>query len=126
MSDHSILIVEDSEVEHYLYEMILRNVMPDVIVRKAYDGEEALEVLRSLNTPPTLILLDLNMPRMDGLEFLDVYSNADDLQTTTVFVLTSSDNPDDKTRATAHSCVQGYLLKPFTPEDAIKLKHYMV
>jgi CheY-like chemotaxis protein len=81
----------------------------------AHDGIEALEILRGTNgrtrlSHPFLILLDLNMPRMNGIEFLQVIRKDDELKKSIVFVLTTSGA--DKDKAAAYTLgVAGYILK---------------
>ena len=86
----------------------------------AGNGLEALDMLRSQNGQPPkvpenrrLILLDLNMPKMNGLEFLHELRNDQDLKKTPVIVLTTSD--EDKDQIEAYNLnVAGYILKPVT------------
>jgi len=59
-------------------------------VLQAYDGQEALEVLKDLDTQPDVIFLDINMPRMNGHEFLEEYSKWDKCSVV-IIMLTSSD-----------------------------------
>ena len=84
----------------------------------AGDGIEALETLRAGQVPEErrLILLDLNMPRMNGLEFLRELRNDPELKAASVVVLTTSD--DDRDRVEAYNLnVAGYILKPVTFEN---------
>ncbi len=83
----SILIVEDERSLNEAYQMILQKSGYDVHV--AYDGEEALEVAAKCN--PTLILLDLRMPRMDGIEFLRKYNLLDEHPKVRVIVFSNYD-----------------------------------
>ncbi|HSW66327.1 MAG TPA: response regulator [Bacillota bacterium] len=83
----SILIVEDERSLNEAYQMILQKSGYDVHV--AYDGEEALEVAAKSN--PTLILLDLRMPRMDGIEFLRKYNLLDEHPKVRVVVFSNYD-----------------------------------
>jgi CheY-like chemotaxis protein len=81
----------------------------------AHDGIAALELLRGTNGRPRLprpfiILLDLNMPRMDGIEFLRELRKDEDLKKSIVFVLTTSDADEDKVKA-YNLGVAGYILK---------------
>jgi len=81
----------------------------------AHDGIEALEMLRGTNGRPRLprpflILLDLNMPRMDGIEFLKELRNDEDLKKSIVFIMTTSDADEDKVKA-YNLGVAGYILK---------------
>jgi CheY-like chemotaxis protein len=81
----------------------------------AHDGIEALEVLRGTNGRPRLprpflILLDLNMPRMDGIEFLKELRKDEELKKSIVFIMTTSDADDDKVKS-YNLGVAGYILK---------------
>ena len=81
----------------------------------ARDGEEALQMLRgdAFPTARRLVLLDLNMPRMSGIEFLRIVRADPALRATSVVVLTTSDDDRDKVDA-YHLNVAGFLLKPVT------------
>jgi CheY-like chemotaxis protein len=81
----------------------------------AHDGIDALEMLRGTNgrqrlPRPNLILLDLNMPRMGGVEFLKELRKDEDLKTSIVFIMTTSEAEDDKVKAYDLG-VAGYILK---------------
>jgi CheY-like chemotaxis protein len=81
----------------------------------AHDGIEALDMLRGTNGRPRLprpflILLDLNMPRMDGIEFLKELRKDDELKRSIVFIMTTSDADEDKAKAYELG-VAGYILK---------------
>jgi CheY-like chemotaxis protein len=81
----------------------------------AHDGIDALEMLRGTNgrerfPRPFLILLDLNMPRMDGIEFLKELRQDEELRKSIVFVMTTSDADEDKVKA-YNLGVAGYILK---------------
>ena len=80
-----------------------------------HDGIDALDVLRGTNCRerlprPYLILLDLNMPRMGGIEFLNELRKDEDLKKSIVFVMTTSDADEDKVKA-YNLGVAGYILK---------------
>jgi CheY-like chemotaxis protein len=81
----------------------------------AHDGIEALEMLRGTNGRPRLprpylILLDLNMPRMDGIEFLEELRKDEELKKSIVFIMSTSDAEEDKVKA-YNLGVAGYILK---------------
>ncbi len=123
-----ILIIEDDDIDA---EALLRAFksykLPNPITRVA-DGVEALAVLRgSQGKPPLpephLILLDLNLPRMNGLEFLSAVRQDEKLKQSIVFVLTTSNFEGDKTSAYTYN-VAGYVLKDTDDHgfsDVIKL-----
>lgn len=111
----NILLVEDDVIDVKNVERALRknNVANPLFV--AGNGLEALELLRNgtIPGPRRLVLLDLNMPKMNGIEFLQELRNDPSLSSLTVVVLTTSNDDRDKVNAYAHH-VAGYLLKPVT------------
>ncbi|SFU74281.1 Response regulator receiver domain-containing protein [Pustulibacterium marinum] len=82
------------------------------------NGEEALKALVNLieskSVMPDVILLDINMPIMDGWEFLDHIIKVPTEKSLTIYVISSSINPVDIQRAKSYSQVSNYLIKPMT------------
>ena len=111
----NILLVEDDQVDVMNVKRAFErnNIANPLFV--AGDGIEGLELLRSGKIPRErrLILLDLNMPRMNGIEFLRALRADQELHSTPVVVLTTSDDERDKINAYDLN-VAGYLLKPVT------------
>lgn len=94
---------------------------------RAHDGQEALEALRGENghkTPPKpyILLLDLNMPRMDGIQFLQEIRQDPELKKSIVFILTTSKSDRDKAEAYDLN-VAGYIVKETAGQDFLKLIH---
>ena len=111
----TILLVEDDEVDVKSVQRGLKKLKVANAIRVARDGIEALEILRGENgreqlVEPYLILLDLNMPRMGGLEFLDVLREDEELSNSIVFVMTTSSADEDRVRAYDRN-VAGYIAK---------------
>lgn len=117
----NVLLVEDDEVDA---EAVLRAFKKNRIcnpVTVVKNGLEALEVLRNGKcSRPNLVLLDLNMPRMNGIEFLEAVRHDDDLRDLIIFVLTTSDAERDKCAAYDQN-VAGYLVKSKVGEDFLHL-----
>jgi CheY-like chemotaxis protein len=111
----NILLVEDDEVDVMTVKRAFRNNHITNPLFVAADGIEALEKLRSSEVPKgrRLVLLDLNMPRMNGIEFLQELREDPELAPTPVVVLTTSNDDQDKVKA-YNMNVAGYLLKPVT------------
>ncbi|MFK7958122.1 MAG: response regulator [Lysobacterales bacterium] len=109
------LLVEDDDIDVRVMERGFRQQGVNHPIVRAKDGQEALDLLRGVDgkSPPDwpyIVLLDINMPRMNGLEFLEEIRSDPDLCRTIVFVLTTSD--DDKDIVAAYSnFVAGYLVK---------------
>jgi CheY-like chemotaxis protein len=111
-----ILLVDDDEVDVMNVQRAFKknNILNPLFV--ASDGIQALEMLREPTLIPRerrLVLLDLNMPRMNGLELLRALREDPALRTITVVVLTTSDDDRDKVEA-YNLNVAGYILKPVT------------
>jgi CheY-like chemotaxis protein len=116
----NVLLVEDDEVDVMNVKRAFKknNITNPLFV--AANGLEALKMLRSENgKPPSvpaqrrLILLDLNMPRMGGIEFLQALRSDPDLKSIPVVVLTTSNQDQDRVEAYELN-VAGYILKPVT------------
>ena len=114
----TILLVDDDEVDVMTVKRAFTkaNITNQVFV--ATNGVEALEMLRADKIPPhrRLVLLDLNMPRMNGIEFLREIRKDPALASLTVVVLTTSNEDRDRVEAFQLN-VSGYLLKPVTFSD---------
>lgn len=94
------------------------------------DGSEALYYLKNKSSDllPNLIFLDINMPVMNGWEFLDAYEElSDDLKAeVVVMMLTTSSNPDDASKAKEYEVLQDFMTKPLSPEVLLKvIKRYL-
>jgi CheY-like chemotaxis protein len=84
------------------------------------NGEEVIDLLMNSSYPqdqkPNLILLDLSMPKMNGLEILSFLKDNDEWRNIKVFVLTASDDPEDRKEAKALG-ISGYIVKPLKLES---------
>lgn len=117
-----ILLVEDDQIDQM---NVKRAFERNKIMNPLYiaeNGLEALEMLRDGRVPDErrLILLDLNMPKMNGIEFLKSLRADPDLGHTPVVVLTTSNDEEDKVNAYDLN-VAGYLLKPVTFSNFVEL-----
>ncbi|WMN60642.1 response regulator [Pseudoalteromonas xiamenensis] len=115
ISKLNVLLVEDDDVSAEAVIRSLRKVDVDLCITVADNGKIALDILN--NTHPTLflehpflVLLDLNMPVMNGFEFLDAVRTDPKLKDIVVFILTTSDDDRDKSKA-YHQNVAGYMVK---------------
>ena len=121
----TILLVEDDDVDAEAIERAFRKqriANPFVVVP---DGIEALKKLRGEDgyetlARPYMILLDINMPRMNGVEFLENLRHDRELKNSIVFVLTTSNRDEDK-MAAYNNYVAGYLLKSRAGTDFLTL-----
>jgi CheY-like chemotaxis protein len=107
-----ILLVEDDQVDVMTIKRALRDIHVLNPLVHVENGEDALDYLRDpVNTKPCIILLDLNMPIMSGIEFLQVAKNDPHLRRYPVIVLTTSEEQQDKVNSFDLG-VAGYMAKP--------------
>jgi two-component system chemotaxis response regulator CheY len=113
MPPRKILVVDDSKLLHRMFEMMLRQY-PLV---HAYDGREGLDALAQ-NADVDLILLDINMPRMNGLEFLGVVKKDAKLKKIPVIIVTTEGANQDAEKGLAAGA-SAYVKKPFRNEELL-------
>jgi CheY-like chemotaxis protein len=128
----TILLVDDDTVDAMVLKRSFRELKIANPVIEARNGIEALEHLRGQNgreriTSPCLVLLDLNMPRMDGIEFLGELRDDPSLRRVVVFVMTTSSDKEDRMRA-YNKNIAGYVLKHRPGQSFLEpinmLKHF--
>ncbi|MGB7327710.1 MAG: response regulator [Rubripirellula sp.] len=120
----NLLLVDDDDLDVMAIRRALKKARVVNPLFRAKDGLDALAMLRGELEPPIarpfLVLLDLNMPRMDGMEFLEALRNDPKLKDSIVFVLTTSDDTRDITKA-YENMIAGYMVKSKAGEDFFKL-----
>jgi len=110
-----ILVIEDNEQNLYLLKFLLENSGHEVI--PATDGQSGIAV--AAREKPTLILLDIQLPQMDGYEVARRLRLQDDLRKVPIVAVTSYAMPGDREKAIAAGC-SGYIEKPINPDTFIK------
>ncbi|MEV4639355.1 response regulator [Actinoplanes sp. NPDC049548] len=121
MRSLEILVVDDDDADAFMISEALENAETRTTVNRVSDGREALDYLRRVDPyadahRPDLILLDLNMPRMDGRETLAAIKTDDRLKTIPVVILTTSGADQDIAASYQHRA-NAYVTKPFTLDD---------
>jgi CheY-like chemotaxis protein len=117
---YHVLLVEDDAADALLIEEALTDRGIARAIGRADDGVEALEYLRDASNPrPDLIVLDLNMPRMNGRELLGVLKQDAELRSIPVVVLTTSSTPDDVSAAYQRHA-NAYVTKPVNLDDFLE------
>jgi len=116
-----ILLAEDNPADVYLIREALKQHEVRCDLRIASDGREVLSLISSENQAhPDLIILDLNLPRHDGIEILQRLRSNHSLSGVPVVILTSSDSPRDRVTATQLGATR-YLSKPSNLEQFLQL-----
>jgi CheY-like chemotaxis protein len=124
MEVKTILLIEDDELDVISVERSLKKISPDYKLYTAFNGIEALEILtgmgeNKLQQLPDIIILDLNMPKMNGIEFLQSLRKDPAFDEIKVFVMTTSNEPIDR-MMTEELQVSGYFIKPLNFNDNTK------
>lgn len=121
MKKNTILLVEDDELDIISVQRTLQKLDIDYELYTAFNGKEALAMLTGpgKNILPDVILLDLNMPKMNGIEFLKAIRNNPALKHIKVFIMTTSAETIDRV-TTEQIGISGYIIKPLNYQDNTK------
>lgn len=127
---HNVLLVDDDDSSNFLNKRIIEKLNLADETHVCDNGKVALEYIMSncrLGTVPPcpcpdIVLLDINMPVMNGFEFLSKYETTDGLEKEKckIYILTSSSDPNDLTRAKDFH-IEGYINKPLTREKLLDI-----
>lgn len=117
MKKKNILLVDDDSIANFLIEKIVQSTGLARNIFKALNGKEALEYFYQDNDTPEVVLLDLNMPVMNGFEFLKAFQVLElkGKQDVLIIMVTSSGNPSDIEKARSLG-IRYYLTKPISAE----------
>ena len=113
-----ILLIEDDMIEVMKMNRTISSLKLNHKIIEANNGEEALNILRKKDELPDVILLDLNMPKINGIEFLKILKEDDVLKYIPTIILTTSSNQKDLLECYEIG-VAGYVLKPLKYEDYV-------
>lgn len=123
----SILLVDDDDATNFINRMIIESSGLNVKINICYDGKEALDFLKGNCNPdkndPGLIFLDINMPYMNGWEFLNEYEKLDDSCKVmkVLAMLTTSINPDDEEKARGYPQISSFMQKPLSKQQLLNI-----
>lgn len=122
---NSILLVDDDQINNYINKRIIAKLNITDHISIASNGEEAIEHIHKFCSHngdcPELIFLDINMPVMNGFEFLNEFThlNLNNKTDVKIIVLTTSTNPGDLTKLKDYD-IKGFLNKPLTEKKIIE------
>lgn len=115
----NILLIEDDTIEVMKFNRVLKSLSFNHKIIEANNGEEALRILEIKENIPDIIVLDLNMPKLNGLEFLSILKNNEILKYIPSIVLTTSGNHKDVLECYRIG-IAGYILKPLKYDDYVE------
>ncbi len=120
----NIMLVDDDEINNFITVKLIRKAFPDALLSTYLNGRLAIEKLKDIfkNNPdkiPDYILLDINMPIMNGWEFLEEYktSHLDPDKKITIYILSSSVFSNDIDKAKSYESVANFISKPLNLES---------
>lgn len=118
MKNNIILLIEDDELDVISVERSLRKMDIKFELYTAFNGKEALNLLTNpaVKIAPDVVLLDLNMPKMNGIEFLKIIRKDQNLVNLKVFVMTTSTEMADRS-ITEDLGISGYIIKPLNEDN---------
>ena len=124
------LIIDDSEIQRYIAERTIKKAMGSICVLHQSDGNEALNFLLELDHRnqkdfPSFMLLDINMPLMDGFAFLDLFTKLrqekESFKEIKVIMYSSSELWEEVERALEYDCVVGHISKALPAHEMVAL-----
>lgn len=126
----NILLVDDDDTSNFINKLVLKGMEISGEIKVSTSGIDALNYLKEKclenvsDAGPTIVLLDINMPVMNGFEFLDAIKKNPDIkdENLQICMLTSSTNPEDIRKAKEYN-IYGYLDKPLTAEKIKQVFH---
>ncbi len=114
----NILLIEDDTIEVMKFNRVIKTLELNHKIIEANNGEEALDILNTKEIIPDIIILDLNMPKLNGIEFLTILKKDEVLKYIPSIILTTSSNHKDMLECYKIG-IAGYVLKPLKYEDYI-------
>ena len=124
----SVLLVDDDEINNFISIKLIKKALLNTEIMACLNGKFAIDQLvelqrQDINKLPDYILLDINMPIMNGWEFLDEYKrlNIDPLGKTKIYIISSSVFSNDINKARSYPLVKDFISKPLNVDKIIKL-----
>ena len=115
-----LLLIDDDSDDREIFTWVIKNIDPSLVIDSAIDGVEALDKLKDDHYHPDLIFLDLNMPRMHGLDCLKHIREVNRLSGCPVIVYSTSSNPQDMNKSRMAGA-SDYIAKPVDTEQLLSI-----
>jgi CheY-like chemotaxis protein len=121
---HQVMLIDDDNITNYMHKAVIDDLAISEHILLSNSGDEALESLQELSNCPELVFLDINMPAMDGFEFLEEVQQLalPGKEAMVIIVLSTSTNPDDIRKISRLGHYE-YLNKPLTHEKLVAVLH---
>ena len=126
MDNRSILLIDNNEVDNFIFEKFVAQSDVKVKIHAFVTAESAIEFLREglqNSQLPEMIFLDLNLPGMSGWDFLEEFRKLRIRKEIVLFLLTASAYPKDEEESKKYPEVNGFLIKPLAREKLLELMH---
>jgi len=114
----NVLLIEDDMIEIMKLNRTISSLNLNHNIIEANNGEDALKILQKKDELPDIILLDLNMPKVNGIEFLNILKKDDTLRYIPTIILTTSNNEKDLLECYKLG-IAGYVIKPLKYEEYV-------
>lgn len=115
------MVIDDDRINNMVCESVIKKLHEQSKVLSFLRAEDALNYLKNeMNPKPDIIFLDINMPEMDGWEFLENYTKLNGNNKAKIFMLSSSINQGDFEKAKNYAEVVDYIVKPFSKDKLVK------
>lgn len=117
------IVIDDSKIDLFLIEKVIATNHPGAHITKFDRPADSLTYIKTTDNLPAIIFLDIQMPVMNGFDWLDEFEKLDDTikNKYTIFILTSSSNPSDYNRGKSNRNVKDVLIKPLGSDTFINL-----
>jgi two-component system chemotaxis response regulator CheY len=116
-----VLLIDDDKVSNFLSSLIIKKTLKAEVIKECLDGQEGIDYLKTLvheNGMPDILFLDLNMPVLDGWQFLQEFGMLEKKIKMPIYILTSSNYEGDLIKSKEFDVVKGYIVKPLSKELA--------
>lgn len=118
ISSTHICLIDDDEIQNFINEKIIHRFLPSSKVSKYLSAQVAIDDIRIGKLHPHFILLDINMPMMNGWDFMNIVDKENLLSTaeltTEIYILSSSKDPSDIEKTNEYELLKGFFHKPLT------------